>query len=636
MKKINLLGILMALVSLTWSCTSDEFINTADTEDHPGEGTVVNFSFSTSSAKLSRSINASNEEKEKTVNSLYAVVFKDSDGNQQEDDNDVYHGYFKADVSQNGTQYDCSFRMNQSGDYVICFIANPNDAFVSGKLGSLTKGTSTVSNFKNLDVEQDPEEFFMTSSKFYSLNLGTISRTTTISNVTMKRAMARVDVKNSSDGLDVTAIEFYNRGVKSTVYEVNATTVPGYYATNVKTYSPSSGNALITGNSVNPDTYGAEIYTYEQYNTTDSTTAPYLKVYCNLGTTGLKDTLTVYFRKKVAIGDWTYIPLKRNNKYTVNLKNNGNKISFNLTVEDWQEGTTFEVTPDELAGGDNVTFTQAQMNAKLKVAKLFTDFNVASINGSIVTFETTLNNAPAQNSYYTYTAAKALNNLQDSDGNLYRLPTEGELNLLLPMYTETSDRATVNKSQDGMYYPYWNDNSNTNTFPYVIVSGQFTEIIYLKNDQDGYPDTGETDENYVISGNSWLKKGASVETVSYNGNPYNIAPVYGLRFQGTSQYAAYRWESCKIASEPSQRYLSIKIKALKKDDTSTSITDVADESFWTDGYIEFKFPASGYYTTSGVLSFQGILGFCWSSSLWSGSPDGSLARYLSFFLDYAT
>ena len=54
--------------------------------------------------------------------------------------------------------------------------------------------------------------------------------------------------------------------------------------------------------------------------------------------------------------------------------------------------------------------------------------------------------------------------LTDDSGNEYRLPTKGELNLLLPMWTEEADRATVNKEKDGMYNPYWNDNPSVNTY----------------------------------------------------------------------------------------------------------------------------------------------------------------------------
>ena len=98
-----------------------------------------------------------------------------------------------------------------------------------------------------------------------------------------------------------------------------------------------------------------------------------------------------------------------------------------------------------------------------------------------------------------------------------------------------------------------------------------------------------------------MKLGALSETVHYytaepddpqKGN-YNIHPVYAVRFKGTSQYAAYRWETCQINGNPLERYLSIKIKALPADSELT-VDDVADNaSFWRDGFIEFKFPRFG-------------------------------------------
>ena len=237
------------------------------------------------------------------------------------------------------------------------------------------------------------------------------------------------------------------------------------------------------------------------------------------------------------------------------------------------------------------------------------------------------------------------------DGGKYRLPTEGELNLLLPMWTEETDRATVNKEKDGLYHPYWNDNLSTNTFPYVIVETPFTETIYLKNGEDNLPDkthSDDTDSEYTLKGQSQMKVGALSETVHYyttepddpqKGN-YNIYPVYALRFKGTSQYAAYRWESCRIADNPLERYLSIKIKALKQDDTQTTIDQVAQEAFWKDGFIEFKFPASGYYSPENAsnptpenITSRGLFGYCWSSSLWMG---GSYARDIGFSLSNAS
>ena len=317
---------------------------------------------------------------------------------------------------------------------------------------------------------------------------------------------------------------------------------------------------------------------------------------------------------------------------------------------------------------------QTRRNAALKV-NMFTPFNVKNVDlgaKKINAFYDKLDVALPANPkdvYFTYTelqdagltAADAV--LTDDSGNEYRLPTEGELNLLLPMWTEPGQREQIDPANKywGVYHPWWNDNESTNpktnpnTDNYVMATDVgttgWTETIYLKNGADNYPDQthpDDTDSEYTLKGQSQMKLGALSETVHYytaepddpeKGN-YNIYPVYGLRFKGTSQYAAYRWETCQINGNPLERYLSIKIKALGKDDTKTTIDMVASEDFWTEGsYIEFQFPASGYYSpanadnpTSENITYRGVSGCCWSSSLW---PGGSTARNLGFSLNSA-
>ena len=68
---------------------------------------------------------------------------------------------------------------------------------------------------------------------------------------------------------------------------------------------------------------------------------------------------------------------------------------------------------------------------------------------------------------------------------------------------------------------------------------------------------------------------------------------------------------------------------------------MAKESFWVNGYIEFKFPASGNYTTgtdadnptADNISRRGVYGYYWSSSLRDGASN---ARNLHFNLGYAS
>lgn len=205
----------------------------------------------------------------------------------------------------------------------------------------------------------------------------------------------------------------------------------------------------------------------------------------------------------------------------------------------------------------------------------------------------------------------------DDAGNEYRLPTAGELNLLLPTWAIGEDSQTL-------YYPWWNDNQQTNALPYVAATTPFEETVYLENDGSYKLNT----DGKQISGTTQLKVGSlKSEEVFYQDLmfdsplPFNIYPVYGIRFKGSSEYAAYRWETCQLESNSLERYFLIKIKALPED-SNISIDAVADEAFWKDGYLEFKIPSSGYYVAKPAelpdadnCIARGVFGFFLSSSL---------------------
>lgn len=321
--------------------------------------------------------------------------------------------------------------------------------------------------------------------------------------------------------------------------------------------------------------------------------------------------------------DLAYIDIARNTLYTIILGNGEpittNPVSFTLKVEAWNTVDMDEaVDPDEDA--------QDALNAALKV-NMFTPYNVKSIEGNKVTFfdklAVSFEDCPVD-SYFTWeelNAAGLMGNtadayLTDDAENKYRIPTAGELALLMPFFTQVEQREDVDGGTDnGMFHPYWIVKSNGNT----IVTHPFEETIYLKNMSDGQMDqthSGETDSEYVVQGESQMSKGAFSDQIDGE----NVFPVYALRFKGTSQYAAYRWETRRIASDVQERYLPIKIKALKKDDQTTTIDKVAQESFWTDGYIEFKFPAVGYYdkipdAESDNIVNRGTFACHWGSSI---------------------
>ena len=478
--------------------------------------------------------------------------------------------------------------------------------------------------------------------------------------VKLTRIVARVDVQNNTPNMTLESAVLVGAATRGYLFAQAPLSAPVadriVLGSNATVDLTEEHPALKPGEVFAPKTFRKTFYAYERPNTAGD----YAAVRITYRVNDSKGTVEVPFIRTEAGGAQTPVDIERNHLYTVVLGNGKpvttNEVQFTFKVEDWN---TVEM-PEEIGPGDPLDpKSQQKLNAALKV-NMFTPFNAKSvdlgtkkINSFFDKLTVSADDCPTD-SYFTYTelkdagltAADAV--LTDGEGNEYRLPTEGELNLLLPMWTEEADRATVNKEKDGMYYPYWNDNSSTNTFPYVTVETPFTETIYLKNGTDNLPDeTHPADPEYTLKGESQLKVGTQTEQIAYPAdlvtNVYNIRPVYGLRFKGTNQYAAYRWETCKIASDPLERYLSIRIKALHPQDNATTIDDVADETFWQDGFIEFQFPASGYYSPENAgnptpenITHRGVYGYCWVSSLWTGDSDSdSGARFLGFYLNDA-
>ena len=124
-------------------------------------------------------------------------------------------------------------------------------------------------------------------------------------------------------------------------------------------------------------------------------------------------------------------------------------VSFDITVEDWNTAGAFQIEDIPFDKHD-----QAALNAALKV-NMFTEFNVKSVDLNSKTVNAFFDKLAVSadecptDSYFTYTqlkdagatAADAV--FTGPDGKKYRLPTAGELNLLLPMYTEPGDQPDI-------------------------------------------------------------------------------------------------------------------------------------------------------------------------------------------------
>ena len=632
-----------AAAALLAGCSKDA----PDGGTQPSGGNRVVFTLG-GATRAAASLAATDEEKR--IDGLLAVAFT-QDG-----------AYYKTfDAAYDAGSQTASFDLEKNGTYDIWFVANADETLAAAlrSLAGQNDGAGvTQDGLAALLVTQqvgrkDGEEAWHPFVMFSTEARRIVSKHGVVTNggvVTMRRLAVRIDLVNAASGVTVNSLKFVNRTRQSRLGASNDMS----FSAPEQLYEQKTYEGIgLAGDFAAPTEYKAMIYSYENVGVKPDVDAlPALEIAYTMD--GLQYTHTVKFFDPVDPADpgaGKPLALKRNYLYRIVLTKPLD-VSFGVLVEDWDTAEEFTIEDIPFDKHD-----QAALNAALKV-NMFTPFNAKTFDLSAKTVSefydklaVSFADCPVA-SYVTYaqlkeagaTAADAL--FTDDKGNKYRLPTEGELMLLLPAYTDAPDRATVNKEQDGMYHPYWNDNASTNTFPYVTVTTPFTETVYLKNTDDGYPDTShpdDTDSDYTLKGQSQMLVGAQTAQIAYPADPgtavYNIAPVYAVRFQGTSQCAAYRWETCKIADNPLERYLSIKIKALPADSRLT-VDDVADNvSFWRDGFIEFKFPASGYYApdvtpdaSKDNSSHRGVCGYCWASSLWSGAADGSRARSLPFSL----
>ena len=644
--KTSFITALLAAAALLAGCSKDA----PDGGPQPSDGNRVVFTLG--GATRAAGDNAASAplaatDEEKKIDGLLAVAFTD-DGN-----------YYKTfDAAYDADSQTASFDVEKNGTYDIWFVANADETLAAALLALTDRNSDsrvTEDDLATLLVTQqvgrkDGEEAWHPFVMFSTEARRIVSKHGVVTNggvVTMRRLAVRIDLVNAATGVTVNSVKFVNRTKQSRLGASNDMT----FSTPQDLYEEKSYEGIdLAGDFTKPTEYKASIYSYENVDVTpDGEHLPALEVKYTMD--GLKFTHTVKFFDSTDPAGKTPLALKRNYLYRIVLTKQLD-VSFDITVEDWNTAGAFQIEDIPFDKHD-----QAALNAALKV-NMFTEFNVKSVDLNSKTVNAFYDKLAVSadecptDSYFTYTelkdagatAADAV--FTGPDGKKYRLPTEGELNLLMPMYTEEADQPDID-GKKGRYHPWWNDNASTNT-TYVMVTNEFTETIYLKNGVDNLPDqthSDDTDSEYTLKGQSQLKLGALSETVHYytaepddpqKGN-YNIHPVYAVRFKGTSQYAAYRWETCQINGNPLERYLSIKIKALPADSELT-VDDVADNaSFWRDGFIEFKFPASGYYSPENAgnplpenITGRGVNGFCWSSSLWTG---GSNARSLAFNLD---
>lgn len=613
MKLIKLFSLTLLFILMLGSCAKeDPSLNTVC-----GDAPTVRFTLGGSARKsVTRAATTTPaEENEKAVENVLAVMF------------DIHDGFYKTvEAREEGDSY--GIVVEDDSTYDIFLVANADDALRTD-LENIPAGTSVDDPEKGLEaiVAAQPAD---SESKFLMLSKGServttkITETYSIGEVHMERLAARFDIVNGADGVEVTKVTFNNRTVKSSLQTRNVMPTDADWFKSEE-YTPTG----LIGNKAAPTEYFHEIYSYENYTGKDGQAIPTLTI--EYTEEGKNKTHTVELIDPDAPA-MTPLAVKRNHLYRITLTK-AYKLEFNLTVADWEAEEEFNVKELPLELGED---QQAELNSRLLV-NMFTNYNVKNLNLSTKEVEF-FDHLPSSIDEYptsSYFGWEELYNagvlsdtetgiLHDSEGNQYRIPTLGEILLLMPQNTAYTPLRGV-KGEDGRdrlcHINFQSPIGSTTSG--LIVNESFTEAVILTNNtnnmayENNNPTVTEiTDTQF--SGESVLRRGKILESIDYsnderllpeNRKVINRTALYGVRFKGSSQYAAYKWEYME-----NQGYLSIKIKALPQD-VNIEIDDIIDNhSYWAKGYIEYKIPGiTGTINTAGSMESTAE-GLFWTSS----------------------
>lgn len=623
------------LLSLT-SCSKDETLEEGSGYPEPTSGTRVSLTLK-GSAEIGQSTRGNGADgtvsgklaakaEEKKVNSLLAVAF-------------FHNDYTSAQGGAEGTLYkvidvtlpadkDTSlpwFDMAFDGRFDVWFVANADTALTQ-KIKALNEKTDKVDAFQKLVSEQAPDtdnKFLMISTEGYDIT--TLTGSTTPVAVVMRRASVRVDIINRIPGVTVKQVKFINRAMHSRIATPNTQTEAPDSYTSDKTYTTELGEKGLVGylptgqgdesTKIAASKCEGKIYSYENLNDDTANKISTLELTYEIDGAStpegapISKTYTVEFKVKVgADGQLTQLQLKRNHLYRVvlNEKYSDEIVSAQIIVEDWNTAEEFKV--------EEMPFDPSA-NKNLMVNR-FVHYNAKNVDLEAKTFEfnTLFDNRPemrkmtfgevrAMNEYFNMVDFAAANVtggpvhavFKSNDGQYYRLPTIGECELLSP-------RSNVN--------PIF--------FQKVLPSTSGIETIYLENNEKGQVKT----DGKKLEGAYEFKQAAAPKTL-LDGTT-QVYTVYGIRFKETEQESAYRWAYCDMPESKqgdAERYISIKIKATKNlQSAEKSIEKIADEAFWADGFIEYQFPCTGFWSyQSNTLVVSGTNSYFRTSTLTENS-----------------
>lgn len=365
-----------AMMIMLGGCASDiiEGDSTESISTTSGANTIT-FTLSTSSNAASRATEETLDDTyqttaESTVSTLIAVVFTDVSEdavNGNSSSGDTSDTFFKCyDLTNEGVtdsySGETTYTLTVSdetlkGYYQFCLVANADETLTS-KIKALTT-SSTLSDFQNLVVTQDPSTMIMTSESFYGIVTPT-DDTTDIGTINLIRLMARIDILNLAEDITIKTATLKNRAKRALLDN-----------TDQKTHSSDLGeNTTYTDsyledkeyNDVDTDYeegYSSVIYSYEQYETYDSGNYPIMTLTymrTNETTSGTTYTQDIEFLDS----NDKAITLEPNHHYfvVVTLDDTGSNITFTLSssaewdVADWNEGETVSATTINISTSD--------------------------------------------------------------------------------------------------------------------------------------------------------------------------------------------------------------------------------------------------------------------------------------------
>lgn len=626
MKQYKLILTLMLGVFLLNSCAQEEDIVTSGS--YP-DGTI-RFRLG-GSAALPRATRSTAEANESEVNSVLALLWN------REDTSD----YSVVECKPTGGDNEWSFKVEKDAQYYIQFIANADEETRQTliNLPRTESGMYNSATCNNLTREaittQSPEgeNFLMVSSSMVNTNTSVVTGVLDLGTITFNRRSARFDIVNKADDITINKINFNNRTIKSNI------SVPNTWASEDSWYEDTVYNNLnIVGSSEEGSAgeYRHQIYSYRNYSTEDNGKLPSLTIEYTETKDGNSVTRqhTVEFLDPESEGK---IPLRimDNRLYTVTLTK-AHKMNFEVSVSDWEAGEEF--IGNNLSLNDlNIDSEEQQRLNSLLMVNRFTEYNVKNLNMTDKTVELYdrlsldptdyISTTDGTGPYFRYSDLKNAglfdhssesSIIKDKDGTKYRIPTAGEAMLLLPapqsvFYQDINPKTYINSNgEESNLNPFIRLHASSKVYSSTLCDLNYEEKVVfndklsgnnfimgdIKNPSDGFSSTLNAVISNINPDSICISKDGSLRLVNESeeqSTKYYIQKGYAVRFEGTSEYAAYKWEYVKDPSNSSQAYGSVKIKALPNK-LKVSVYDIVDnDAYWDKDYIEYKFPAIGMY-----------------------------------------